>query len=46
MLSELNVLERLRVSRVMLSLLLKDEGLAVWTSAEKDESNVLIYAQF
>ncbi len=36
---ELNVLNRLRMSGVLLILLWKCEDLAVWTSAEKDESN-------
>ncbi len=36
---ELNVLERLRISRALLILLWKCDDLAVWTSAEKDESN-------
>ncbi len=35
---ELNVLKRLRVSGVLLILLWKYEDLAVWTSAEKEES--------
>ncbi len=35
---ELNVLKRLRVSDVLLILLWKYEAVAVWTSAEKDES--------
>ncbi len=35
---ELNVLKSLRVSDVLLILLWKYEALAVWTSAEKDES--------
>ncbi len=35
---ELNVLKRLRVSGALLILLWKYEDLAVWTSAEKDES--------
>ncbi len=35
---ELNVLKRLRVSDALLILLWKYEALAVWTSAEKDES--------
>ena len=35
---ELNVLKRLLVSGVLLILLWKYEDLAVWTSAEKDES--------
>ncbi len=34
----LNVLKRLRVSDVLLILLWKHVALAVWTSAEKDES--------
>ncbi len=36
---ELNVLKRLRMSGALLILLWKCEDLAVWTSAEKDESN-------
>ncbi len=36
---ELNVLKRLRVSGAQLILLWKYDDLAVWTSAEKDESN-------
>ncbi len=35
---ELNVLKRLRVSGALLILLWKYEHLAVWTSAEKDDS--------
>ncbi len=35
---ELNVLKRLRVSGALLILLWKYDDLAVWTSAEKDES--------
>ncbi len=35
---ELNVLKKLRVSDVLLFLLWKYKALAVWTSAEKDES--------
>ncbi len=35
---ELNVLKRLRVLDVLLILLWKYEALAVWTSAEKNES--------
>ncbi len=35
---ELNVLKRLRMSGALLILLWKREDLAVWTSAEKDES--------
>ncbi len=35
---ELNVLKKLRVSDVLFILLWKYEALAVWTSAEKDES--------
>ncbi len=35
---EFNVLKRLRVSDVLLIFLWKYEALAVWTSAEKDES--------
>ncbi len=35
---ELNVLKRLRMSEALL-ILWKCEDLAVWTSAEKDESN-------
>ncbi len=35
---ELNVLKRLRVSDALLILLWKYEALAVWTSAEKNES--------
>ncbi len=35
---EFNVLKRLRVSDVLLILLWKYKALAVWTSAEKDES--------
>ncbi len=38
---ELNVLKRLRVSDVLLILLWKYGALAVWTSAEKDESKDL-----
>ncbi len=36
---ELNVLKRLRISGALLNLLWKCDDLAVWTSAEKDESN-------
>ncbi len=36
---ELNVLKRLRISGALLILLWKCDDLAVWTSAEKDESN-------
>ncbi len=36
---ELNVLKRLRMSGALFILLWKCEDLAVWTSAEKDESN-------
>ncbi len=36
---ELNVLKRLRVSGALLILLWKYDDLAVWTSAEKAESN-------
>ncbi len=36
---ELNVLKRLCMSGALLILLWKCENLAVWTSAEKDESN-------
>ncbi len=36
---ELNILKRLRMSGALLILLWKCEDLAVWTSAEKDESN-------
>ncbi len=35
---ELNIFKSLRVSDVLLILLWKYEALAVWTSAEKDES--------
>ncbi len=35
---ELNVLKRLRISGALLILLWKCYDLAVWTSAEKDES--------
>ncbi len=38
---ELNVLKRLRVSDVLLILLWKYGALAVWTSADKDESKDL-----
>ncbi len=37
---ELNVLKRLRISGALLILLWKCDNLAVWTSAEKDESNI------
>ncbi len=36
---KLNVLKRLRISGALLILLWKCDDLAVWTSAEKDESN-------
>ncbi len=35
---EINVLKRLHVSEALLMLLWKYDDLAVWTSAEKDES--------
>ncbi len=38
---ELNVLKRLCISGALLILLWKCDDLAVWTSAEKDESNDL-----
>ncbi len=36
---ELNVLKRLHISGALLILLWKCDDLALWTSAEKDESN-------
>ncbi len=36
---ELDVLKRLRISGALLILLWKCDDLAVWTLAEKDESN-------